>query len=176
MPSYSNRCHQTYGGPALGSRPITKNSYHQNPKALKHSSPKRIFTLPFQWVFLMAHHNLIYVATIWPFSLGQSGSTNFIGSVDKELTPGWKFLHFGVFYTMKIGLDLRDIIIYGDSKPVIEWANEICNLEIATLSNWKQMIKDMFRFFWKISISHHPHDSKLWGKQTFQDRLQHNAR
>ena len=51
-------------------------------------------------------------------------------------------------------LVLPDLSVYGDSKTIIDWVNDLETLEVLSLYHWCQRIKDIIKGFFSFSYKH----------------------
>ena len=51
-------------------------------------------------------------------------------------------------------LGLMELSVYGDSKTIIDWVNDLAILEILSLEHWCQRIKDIIKGFYSFSCKH----------------------
>jgi len=65
-----------------------------------------------------------------------------------ELVALWGVL------TLCKSLDLQVIHVAGDSKVVIDWFNGISALNVITLNQWKERVKELGSFFSQIQVFH----------------------
>lgn len=106
------------------------------------------FGQPILWVCLTAHQFFILVDVVWPFILVLS-----YWHCGLDLNPSQLDRHFGVLHCA-IWLNLTELIVFGDSTIVIEWANDKGSLNSSALDPWKLHIKALYAKSHHISILH----------------------
>jgi ribonuclease HI len=92
----------------------------------------------------------------WIFNCGVGSNTK------AELVGAW------ATFAMEKLLDIHHIQIFGDSKVVIEWLEQKCNLQAVNIEGWKRSTRDLATSFQRINYQHIYRESNEEARQIIQ--------
>jgi ribonuclease HI len=78
----------------------------------------------------------------WNFNCGMGSNTR------AELLGAWATL------TLAYRLDIEQLQVLGDSKIVIDWINNKCNLFVTSLTGWMEKIRSLMPLFKDLKFEH----------------------